>query len=293
VIIDKAIFLRNARIIRKVLPRDAEYKVRDFLLSISRVTYESSSNKVIHACTWKSASQWVRMILSDPIIYKNSGLRPLVPSSSDQMRKVLESDQGGSGTFKNKRILTPAYVTRDRAELALIHEHDRAFFVSRDPRDLLISRYFSRASAHPANEKIVAWRDKLGKLDIESGLIAVMDDFDDIAVILRSWASPRAESDNYFNTSYEKLTGEDNIASWSELMKFLDIGLSSDRLEALLNQYSFSAMSGGRGAGEEKKDHKYRKGQPGDWKNHFTPEVERQFIFRYGDIIRQFGSDSI
>ena len=54
-IIDKAIFLRNARIIRKVLPRDAEYKVRDFLLSISRVTYESSSNKVIHACTWKSA----------------------------------------------------------------------------------------------------------------------------------------------------------------------------------------------------------------------------------------------
>jgi len=286
----KSMLLRNARWIRKFLPRHAEYKIRDLMLALSPVKYRSSATRVIHACTWKSASQWVRIILSDPIIYKYSGLRPLVPSTADEMAGLMNvANSDSDSPFRSGRILTPAYVSWSQVNECLTDASDRAFFVSRDPRDLLISRYYSRASAHPSNKKIDQWRRLLSGLSMEDGLIHVMDDFDDIANILRSWSQSASADPRFLITSYEGLTGSARHATWQRLMVHLDINIGTKELEALLEQYSFTKMSGGRDAGDEMTSHKYRKGAVGDWKNHFTGLVEKRFMDKYEDLVVNFG----
>jgi hypothetical protein len=62
-------------------------------------------------------------------------------------------------------------------------------------------------------------------------------------------------------------------------------------LESILEAHTFDKMAGGRSKGEEDKQSHYRKGKPGDWKNHFTDCVATVFEDTYGDIVSKLGYD--
>jgi hypothetical protein len=51
----------------------------------------------------------------------------------------------------------------------------------------------------------------------------------------------------------------------------------------------FRKKSGGRIRGEQDVAHHYRAGIPGDWKNHFFPELTRRFKAEYGDVLIKLG----
>ena len=53
--------------------------------------------------------------------------------------------------------------------------------------------------------------------------------------------------------------------------------LHSDVWVSILKDHAFEKLSGGRSKGEEDPESHYRKGEPGDWKNHFTDRVEKKF----------------
>jgi len=46
-----------------------------------------------------------------------------------------------------------------------------------------------------------------------------------------------------------------------------------------------TACAFGRKLGEEDITSHGRKGTPGDWKNHFTPALRRQFGEKFGDLL--------
>ena len=48
-------------------------------------------------------------------------------------------------------------------------------------------------------------------------------------------------------------------------------------------------MSGGRERGQESGSSFQRKGQAGDWKNHFTPEITGAYKRVLGDFLIEFG----
>ena len=51
----------------------------------------------------------------------------------------------------------------------------------------------------------------------------------------------------------------------------------------------FTKRAGGRDRGEENVEHHFRKGVPGDWKNHFADEHVREFNRRYGELLEITG----
>jgi hypothetical protein len=65
--------------------------------------------------------------------------------------------------------------------------------------------------------------------------------------------------------------------------------IPQETLRAVIREKSFENMSGGREKGEENVRSHYRKGVPGDWVNHFTPEVKRAFKDRFNEVLLETG----
>jgi hypothetical protein len=57
----------------------------------------------------------------------------------------------------------------------------------------------------------------------------------------------------------------------------------------VLERRSYRRLSGGRAKGQEDPSSHYRKGQAGDWRNHFTPELAARFDAAYGGLLARLG----
>ncbi len=253
-------------------------------MSLIPVLRRSPYRAVYHCCTWKSASQWVRHVLSDIAVYRYSGLKPV----SFRTERDLEPFMNGTLKIENASVVTPVYATYDQLLNQFDPNTDRAFFVMRDPRDLIVSRYYSRVSAHPRNSLIDQHRAELKAMSLEDGLRKTMDDSETLFQILQSWARV-AEDASVLLTRYEDLTGDNQESEWQRVLTHCGIDVPETTLRKLLRNYSFERMSGGRKKGEENPEQKYRKGVAGDWKNYFTPIVQEHFDQIAGNLIGELG----
>lgn len=269
------------------LPKPVERSVRRTTYALMPVRHRSTSSTVFHCCTWKTASQWVRGILSDPRIYAWSGLRAQ-PMSLPRW-SALSNDN--TALVPSGRIYTPVYASRTSISVHMAQPGNKAFFVYRDPRDLLVSRYYSRLSAHPATPGITERRESLASLSKEDGLLTVLEDFSTVVDIVDDWLSTAADDDACQLLRYEDLTGPDASQHWRSLFNHLDIALPDKTLLKLLNTYSFERITSGRAKGVEDASHKYRKGVAGDWVNHWSDAVEQDMHRRFGDLAVRWGYD--
>jgi hypothetical protein len=60
-------------------------------------------------------------------------------------------------------------------------------------------------------------------------------------------------------------------------------------LDRIVDAHSFDKLTGGRVKGESNPESHYRKGEPGDWRNHFTPQIADAFRDAYGDLVARLG----
>jgi hypothetical protein len=68
--------------------------------------------------------------------------------------------------------------------------------------------------------------------------------------------------------------------------------LPVERLLGIVWEHDFEHLSGGRQPGEEDPRSHYRKGTPGDWRNHFTAEHVAVFKARYPKLLSQLGYET-
>lgn len=280
----RTMLMKNARRVRRLLSPEQEYRIRRLMMQATPVSARSPHNLIVHACTWKSASQWVRIVLSDARVYRYSGLKPHFLRQAE----VLQSHLADRQKLPKRSILTPAYLTYEQITAAKPHGSERYFFVMRDPRDLVVSRYFSRLSAHPDNERILQLRDELKRMSPTEGLRHTIDDSQAIYEILESWSNQR-ENPAVCLVRYEDLTGDAGEEAWGKVFAHCGIEMPRATLAALLADYSFEKMSGGRAQGEENASHKYRKGMAGDWVNHFDDATLEHFMTRFGPLMQKLG----
>ncbi len=236
-------------------------------------------DNIYHCTVHKTGSQWIKALFSDPTVYRHSGLLPYDPR------------------FYKRRSLP--VIPRGRAGLALFHSYPRfeqitkpgtyrAFFVIRDPRDIVISSYFSLRNSHAPMGDIPEVRRTLREIPMKEGLLHVIERHSKRYLFkqLRSWAvAPSSETFRLFR--YEDLTGERQLDEVDQLMRHCGIILPATELEPLLSRYSFSRMRKDRES-SGKISH-YRKGKAGDWRNHFDDEVHAAFTAAAGDLVEVLG----
>lgn len=276
----------------------------------------------------KCASQYIKAVF-----LKATGLLGMTPSRVDNFAAELPLDYHTREPFiallaehRDRLLHDPAVVwcltNGDNEAVALLEQRGdyRGFHVIRDPRDVLVSAYFSHLYSHPIRSEggwIAEIRRQLSAApDVESGLLLELDYNAPIFASMDAW--------NYANpclyeTRFETLIA-DPLAEYRRIFNFLGVatprlgltallGMVLDRerkrrtgqpmprrstlplplLRRVVERNAFQHKAGGRLPGQEDERHHYRKGVTGDWRNHFTPRVTDAFKERYGDLLIHLG----
>jgi len=221
-----------------------------------------------------------------------------------------------------------AFTNAEINEVRKLPSH-KGFHVIRDPRDVLVSGYFSHKNSHPTEQwpELREHREALRTLSKEEGLLkeiefsrlflTAMGDWnygqDDILElkmealtqdpnrhfrrILRhlglyeqqrgTQPEPMQKARQYVNRVVYKLHHELPVSFPRQFTE--ETVVHPDVLDAIIENHRFEKLTDGRSKGEDDPDSHLRKGEPGDWKNHFTDRVRRAFKDEYGDIVARLG----
>jgi len=283
------------RNIKNVIPKEVRryllQKRSDLSTLFTPVKAQSQYTNIYHCCVQKTASQWLRRVFADRVTYQYSGLRwALFPAwmDSSTLRPIIQNPP--SRGFPRERIISPVYMDYETFESMEKPESYHAFFVKRDPRDIVVSFYFSTLHAHLENDYIIATREKLKRGDKKAGLIAAIDELEEFLFpSLRSWERAREKNASVTIWKFEDLTNPENrYESLRELIEMLDISVPPQEFDDLMERYAFKSLSG-RSKGEEDLNSSFRKGVHGDWRSHFTPAIREHFAKKTNAIHELLG----
>ena len=271
----------NTQTIRNLIPRRLKALYAESVSKLARVSHRSDLTNIYHCCVHKTGSQWIRKILSDRRTFMYTGLRPYHYQSrlKNGDRRDIK-DRTFVEPFPRRTIVSPIYINYEHFHKMPKPERHKAFFIWRDPRDVLVSWYFSTKISHP-NKQSDVHRDHLRSVSESDGLAYGIDLLKSRGLFdaLSSWQA--ANDPHVIVVRYEDLVGESAPGEFRRLFNHLEIPFPDEILAQLLDDYSFKKLSG-RKQGEEDTSSKFRKGIAGDWKNHFDGGLSRKFAEAIG-----------
>lgn len=193
----------------------------------------------------------------------------------------------------------------------------RGFHVIRDPRDILVSSYFSDKYSHPVyGQQFAQFREQLSTVEFDEGLRMELDRRGAEFEALARWDY---HNSRVYETRYEVLTTAP-FDEFSKILAFLGIpmpsqglsnalarvqlfankalhrahiplrvaGIPPSWLQATVRQQSFQKLAGRQKGQEDQKSH-YRKGVAGDWANYLTGANKELFKQRWGQLVIDLG----
>ena len=257
-------------------------RISNKLLWNYRYIFRSREKTIYHCCIQKSGSQWFKKVFSDPIFWQKDKLLLYAPTDN-----FITEDQAILQKLKKipkSLIISPLYTRyADFNKLQKVKNY-KAFYIARDPRDLIISNYFSLKYSHdPYHPYILRMRKKLNSMSQDNGITEIINSLTTgTKETLEGWFTQNSK--NIKLILFEDIFGEKQFDVFSDLLQHCEINLSTNDIKTLLEKYSFKNISGRR-QGNEDINHHYRKGIPGDWKIYFTDQQKDQFKRLSGDLL--------
>jgi hypothetical protein len=221
---------------------------------------------------WKAGSQWVRSIL-----------KLAAPDRFIEPEPFPDHPIGGP--LVRGAVYAPVYSSHSQLQAAIPdHASHRTFVVIRDPRDTLVSWYFSLMYSHKTNLPTVQEsRAELRDLSKPEGLALIIGKhMRGVMDIQREWLAAGVPI-----FRYEDLWA-DQQAEFARIFDFCKLDVSPLRRRYLVQRQSFTLRTFWRFGRPNPKSH-FRQGAPGDWKNHFCDDVKSLFKSAYGETLAEAG----
>ena len=167
----------------------------------------------------------------------------------------------------------------------------RGFHMVRDPRDLVVSGYFSHLYTHPLQDWLVNHRLELQKRDKDKGLLFEIES-DITRLIMNHIRTWNYKQNNVMEIRMEKMTAkpEQTMVSVFEFLGILNnpkevLKFTTNDLFPIVEKHNFLKKSGGREPGKVDITSHYRSGAPGDWKSHFKDFHKQAFKKHFQDVL--------
>ena len=225
---------------------------------------------LMHVTHAKAGSTWIANVLRTLFTNRVAPRGPLVAKAS-----------GGDISkhhFEAGWIYPAMFMTRGEFLAHAELSDAKRFVVIRDPRDTLVSLYFSLKYSHPLDEtgQKKKEREMLQSLSVEEGLAHLLEhQLARVAAIQSSWLGT-----GELVLRYEDLLEDQTLLS-DLLLNKLQLPTTPAALARALEKNKFESVFK-RKLGEVDEASHGRQGLPGDWKNHFTPALRRRFHEKHG-----------
>ena len=162
-------------------------------------------------------------------------------------------------------------------------------FVARDPRDILVSGYYSVAYSHPVPDKMGSKHERFMKRralaresTVDEWVLFRSNNLHDH--YMRYQKLLLEKYPNTYRTSYEYMVSD--YSGWlRSLLDYCELNVSSELFESLLKENA-------RMKPREENIHQHvRKGQPGDYRDKLKPETINYLNEKFASILVMFGYD--
>lgn len=262
----------------------------------------------------KCASTWIHSVLD--AVATDAGWRSAYLATPAEFQGDL------AAYVARERLDCVSYVNADIEQARRLPPH-RGFHVVRDPRDAVVSAYFSHKGSHPTHAwpELLPYRERLQGVTKEAGLFLELEFSAQFLAQMQRWDY---DQEHVLELKQEEFT-RDPYKGFLSVFDFLGVldtthyhkarwpgyllrALSNilnrkygvaprlpfgrvpgERLLGVVYDQRFEKYTGGRAHGKEDPKSHYRKGQGGDWVNHFTEEHVAAFKERFGDLAVQLG----
>lgn len=266
----------------------------------------------------KCATRWINTIIEQ--VCHDLNLKFMIvhhPGMFDNRLDLL---------VKEKKV---DFLSYDNAKIEFVKTLDKllGFHVIRDPRDIVVSAYFSHLHTHSVDRwpSLLVHRERLQKASKEEGLFLEMEfrkaEFED----LYNWdyCQPNVleiKMEDVIKSPYETMVNAlcylrliDDTRSFKQSFLYIlasaidrlrikskgliPLSISKNKIpvDVLLGciyHNRFSQKAGDRKKGVENVKSHYRKGVAGDWVNHFTEEHRIHFKRNYNDLLMKLGYET-
>lgn len=233
---------------------------------------------LIHTSVPRTASTWLEGLFGELA-------KDLVLFKPSRGLKVYQ-DFLVAGGLPDWHLFVGVFLPWEKLELATCAFPYRILHVKRDPRDILVSWYYSLKHSHSMQSEFYSnVRQKLSTLPEDEGMTYLLDQFSDIVQRLTSYCG-KTDDDHCQTVDFTVLTKEP-AKVLGTFFRNAGFAVKDQHIEAISARRSFSKLAEGRLEGQEDVTHHMRKGIAGDWKSKFTPHLRNTFKARFGpDLIR-------
>jgi hypothetical protein len=262
----------------------------------------------------KCASRWVRRILSE--LCALLGLKSFHTHWPLRLPLGLETRDSFSERIRSSRAYCANgdfdFLIATNADWELVRDLEergfRAFHLIRDPRDIIVSGYFSHLCSHPVHPDENPWllehRGRLLTLSLEEGILLELEYASTYLERLSQWDYHNPAT---YENRFELLTA-DPEAEMRRTLAFCGILVGSAAppegmlrtvqcseqvYTDVMRRNSFERLSGGRGPGVKDPSSHFRSGVSGDFQNYFTPAIHDRFDHLYPGLVKQLGYEQV
>ncbi len=222
--------------LRSVLSLEREYQLRSVV-----APRPGDGQPIVHVASWKTASQWTRILFSDPQLMRAAGYRPT----------YVRGRTGASGLnaelFRSGRLLTPVYASANHPLLA---SGARVFVVVRDPVSLARSWFDANALGHPTNPDVNRRRQLLQELQASNATPAELmrasldDGFEETLHIGASWISRAVDDPSVHVVDFSLLTAaQTQEPTVRAIFRHIGFGNHEHLVPKLLGRYNKRSLA--------------------------------------------------
>lgn len=197
------------------------------------VTKEGTNiDNVYIATVQKTGSQWINAVLKDPVVRRRSGLG-VYPGHRYEWDEFHSS-------FPRYLFVPNLYISYGSYEEIRKPPNYKAVYVLRDPRDIVVSWYYSMRYSHRLMGKVTRHRKVLETKNKSEGLAYCIKALALKMTFMRTWLYHK-DDDRILFVRFEELT-DNPVTEFMKIFEHCCIDIDEEELSKLLGRYTKDKM---------------------------------------------------